>query len=122
MNLNYVVLYMKDTELAKDFWTQKIGFELKKTADVASERVYTVGKKGDSPSIELVPLALMAENPHNLNLGTPSLCFKTSDLEAEYVRLKENGVKVTEIMNHGGMQVFTFFDAEEKAFAMAEVK
>ncbi len=122
MNLNYVVLYMENTETSKDFWVEKIGFEVKKTVDAGVAKIYTVGQRGDNTNIELVPMALMANNPHGLNLGTPSLCFKTADIQAEYNRLTENGVKVTDIMDHGGMQVFTFFDAEEKAFAIAEVK
>ncbi len=122
MNLNYVVLYMENTELAKDFWVEKIGFEVKKCTEVGAAKVYTVGKKGNNTNIELVPMSLMENNPHELNLGTPSLCFKTNDLQAEHNRLTESGVKVTAIMDHGGMQVFTFFDAEEKAFAMTEVK
>ncbi len=30
MNLGYVVLYMNDTQAAKNFWVEKIGYELKK--------------------------------------------------------------------------------------------
>ncbi len=55
-----------------------------------------------------------------INTGTPSMAFYAEDLKAEHARLTESGVNVTEIMEHQGMTVFTFFDEEKQAFAMLQ--
>lgn len=120
MDLGYVVLYMNDTEAAKNFWVEKVGFELKKEVNAGELNVYTVGAKDAITNIELVPLALMENNPMDINTGTPSMAFYTADLKAEHARLTENGVNATEIMEHQGMTVFTFFDEENQAFAMLQ--
>ena len=40
---------------------------------------------------------MKTQNP-NANLGHPSIILSTNDIDATYKELKDNGVKVTDIM------------------------
>ncbi len=120
MKISYVVLYLEDTVKAKDFWVNKLGFIVKDENTFNDLTVYKVGKEGDYTNFELVPLKFMENNPHDLNLGIPSIAFETEDLENEHEALKEKGVKVADIGTHGGIKSFAFFDSEDNAFAVIE--
>ena len=44
----------------------------------------------DQPfALQLVPLAMMQDNPHGLNLGTPSIGFHVADIDATRAGLGE---------------------------------
>ena len=51
--------------------------KLQETTQIPVGNIYRVGFDSQQFSFELVPLALMKENPHNLNLGTPSVKVAT---------------------------------------------
>ena len=44
----------------------------------------------------------MKDNPHNLNLGTRSICFYVENVEAERARLVSNGIQATEVGQRNG--------------------
>lgn len=119
-NIGYVVLYLNDTLKGADFWTTMFDFEVKKEVDANGHKVITVGAKDGQTNFELVPLALMADNPYNLNLGIPSICLLTDDLRVEHQRLSELGANVLEISEHGGTESFAVLDYEQNAFAIAQ--
>ncbi len=121
MNLGYVVLYVKDSETAKNFWTNKIGFNLKRSVKIGEKMVYTVGKDGAPTNIELVPKPIVETNEQGINTNTPSLCFNTYDLVAQRNFFIEMNVKVTDIIEYEGVHIFSFFDQDDQAFAMMEV-
>ncbi len=118
VEIGYVVLYVNDTNAIANFWQQAFDFEIKNEVEAGTEKVITVGAKGGQTNFELVPLSLMADNPYNLNLGIPSICLYADDLQAEHNRLKEIGIEVSEIADHGGRNAFTVFDSEKNAFAV----
>lgn len=120
VEIGYVVLYMKDTEQAAAFWQTNFDFKVKKEQEVGPHKVITIGTVEGQTNFELVPLALMENNPNNLNLAIPSICLHTSDLQAEHERLTALGVRVTDIADHGGRNSFAIFDAEDNAFACVE--
>ena len=67
---------------------------------------FTVAQVGfaDQPfSFELVPLAMMRDNPDGLDLATPSICFHVDDLEAARATLVGRGVQATEVGEHHGI-------------------
>ena len=71
---------------------------------------------------ELVPLDLMKENPHGLDLATPSICFYVADVPAEHQRLNANGIKTTDVAKLGDKDNFAFCDNEDRWFAVLEDK
>lgn len=119
VNIGYVVLYMKDTEKAAEFWQTNFDFVIKNEVAAGEYKVITVGAKDGQTNFELVPLALMEDNPFNLNLGIPSICLSVDDLEAEHKRLTALGANVMSIENHGGRRSFAIIDPEGNAFAIA---
>lgn len=120
VKIGYVVLYMNDTQKAAEFWQTYFDFVIKNVVDAGEHQVITVGAVDGQTNFELVPLALMADNPYDLNLGIPSICLSTDDLQAEHQRLVKLGANVSPIADHGGRDSFAIIDFEENAFAIAE--
>ena len=66
---------------------------------------FTITQVGfaDQPfAFELVPRAMMQDNPDGLDLANPSICFHVDDLEAARETLLERGVQATEVGEHHG--------------------
>ena len=77
-----------------------------------------VGFADQSFAFELVPLALMRDNPDGLDLATPSIAFRVDDLQATHDTLAERGVAVTDVGEHSGTPSFAFSDPEDRWFAV----
>jgi hypothetical protein len=77
-----------------------------------------VGFADQAFALELVPLALMKDNPDNLDLATPSMAFQVEDLAATRAELVANGIQATDPGNHGGVEAFAFCDNEGRWFAV----
>lgn len=118
MKVGYVVLYVKDAELCRQFWTDKVGMIEKKRTQAGPFTVAQVAFADQSFAIELVPLDLMKDNPDGLDLATPSMCFHVDDLDATRARLVERGVQASEVGEHQGMRNFAFCDPEGRWFAV----
>lgn len=120
VGIGYVVLYVEDTVKTAEFWKKTFDFEIKSEQDANGFKVITIGAKGSQTNFELVPLALMADNPYNLNLGMPSICLYTDDLQVEHQRLTKLGTNVTEISDHGGRMSFAVIDEDSNGIAMVQ--
>lgn len=119
MSVAYVVLYVDDAALCRQFWIEQLGMVQKSVTEVAGHQVMRVGFADQPFCFELVPLALMVDNPDGLDLATPSVCFSVEDLEATRAHLIAAGVEVSEIVAHGGRDTFGFSDPEGRWFAVA---
>ena len=119
MKVGYVVLYVNDPEGCRRFWVDQVGMVVKETTPAGDFAIHRVGFADQDFAFELVPLALMQENPDGLDLATPSICFRCGDLAATRGQLIAAGVTVTEINEHAGMLTFAFCDPEDRWFAMA---
>ena len=82
MQVGYVVLYVDNVGACARFWVEKIGMVERRRIEAGPFQIVQVGFPGQEFSLELVPLALMRENPDGLDLATPSICFHVDDLEA----------------------------------------
>lgn len=118
MRVGYVVLYVTDAEECLKFWTEKVGMVEKGRKQAGPFEIVQVGFADQAFSFELVPLALMANNPNNLDLATPSIAFNVSDLASTQAKLVAAGVQATEPGDHGGVQSFAFSDNEGRWFAV----
>lgn len=117
MKVYYVVLYVKDVEESLNFWKEKAGMVSKGFQKAGGFEIHKVGFSDQDFAFELVPLEMMKNNPDNLNLGTPSICFSTSDLTALRETLVQRGVQATDIVNHFGSNSFAFSDNNGNWFA-----
>ena len=113
-----MVLYVDDSERCGRVWVEQVGMVEKKRVEVAGFTIPQVGFADQSFSLELVPRALMKDNPDGLDLATPSMCFHVDDLEATRGALVARGVNVTVVGDHHGMQNFAFSDPEGRWFAV----
>ena len=118
MKVGFVVIYVGDTDMCARFWTDTVGMVERQRFAVGSLSVMEVGFADQEFSLQLVPLEMMRENPDNLNLETPSIAFRVSDLDAARAQLLSRGVQATEITNDRGPRSFAFPDPEGRWFAV----
>ena len=118
MRVGYVVLYVTDADECRKFWTEKVGMVEKGRKSAGDFPIVQVGFADQPFSFELVPLALMADNPHGLDLATPSIAFNVDDLATTREKLVAAGIPATEVGNQGGVESFAFPDNEGRWFAV----
>lgn len=118
MKVRYVVLYVDDADACRRFWVEQVGMVEKSRTEVGDLTIAQVGFADQSFAFELVPLALMKENPDNLDLATPSIAFQVEDLEAARATLVGRGVQATDVGDHAGTPSFAFSDPEGHWFAV----
>lgn len=120
MKLGYVVLYVENTDKAVQFWTTQIGMTVQSVIAAGEYSVVSVAQSSIDVALQLVPLDMMKDNPDNLDLASPSICFYVNNLDAERERLITNGVEVSEIMQRGDVFTFAFSDNEGRWFAVMQ--
>lgn len=118
MKVGYVVLYVTDETSCLRFWTEQVGMVEKGRQQAGPYSVVQVGFADQDFSFELVPLALMQDNPDGLDLATPSIAFRVDDLAATRAALVTKGVQATELGQHSGIASFAFPDNEGRWFAV----
>ncbi|MFZ9268897.1 MAG: VOC family protein [Candidatus Limnocylindrus sp.] len=118
MKVGFVVLYVSDVEACVRFWVEKVGMVERARTQAGAFQVVKVGFSDQDFSFDLVPLALMRENPDGLDLATPSAAFHVPDLDAARAALVARGVQATEISLERGPRAFAFSDPEGRWFAV----
>jgi lactoylglutathione lyase len=120
MKVEYVVLYVNDADACRTFWVEQIGMVENRRSEAGDFTIVQVGFADQPFAFELVPLALMRDNPDNLDLATPSIAFRVDDLEAARTDLTAKGVQATEVGEHSGTPSFAFADPEGHWFAVTQ--
>jgi lactoylglutathione lyase len=119
--LGQVMLYVKDQDQSKRFWTEKAGFQVIEEVNENGMRWIEVAPLKDmGTSIVLQNKEFVEKMSPDMNLGTPSLMFYTDDLTALYKGLSEKEVKVGEVVEMPFGRVFNFADDEDNYFAVRE--
>ena len=118
MRVRYVVIYVEDAEVCRRFWIEQVGMVEKHRTEAGDFTVVQVGFADQPFAFELVPLAMMADNPYGLDLATPSIALQADDLEAAHAQLVDSGVTVMDIGEHSGVRSFAFSDPEGRWFAV----
>ena len=120
MKVGYVVLYVHDADACRRFWTEQVGMVEKDHKTAGEFSIVQVGFADQEFTFELVPLALMKDNPYELDLATPSIAFRVDDLGATHIALSAKGIEVSEIGGHSGVMSFAFADNEGRWFAVLQ--
>ena len=120
MRVGYVVLYVNDPKACLEFWVSKVGMVEKDRKQAGDFEIVKIGFADQQFSFELVPLALMQNNPDGLDLATPSIAFHHDDLPAMREQLVAAGVQASEVGEHSGTKAFAFSDNEGRWFAVTE--
>jgi predicted enzyme related to lactoylglutathione lyase len=105
--LSHATVYVTDQDRAKDFYCDKLGFEVRTDARMGSFRWLTVGPK-TQPELELVlmkiaPMESMGITPEHATMlrtlveagALGAGVLQTSDCKKTYAELKERGVTFT---------------------------
>jgi len=117
-----IMLYVNDQNKSREFWTEKLGFQVVSEGSLGEMRWIEVAPADAETSIVLHNKELIAQMSPGLNLGTPSLMFYTDDLDGLYNDLTSKNVTVGEIVSMPTGRVFNFADDEENYFAVMERK
>jgi len=120
--IGQVMLYVNNQDESKDFWTEKLGFEIIAEETNGPMRWIEIAPKGAATSIVLHSKEFVAKMNPDMNLGTPSLMYFTEKFDELYSDLKNKNVKVGEIVELPTGRVFNFADNEENYFAVSEKK
>ncbi|UQN09196.1 VOC family protein [Deinococcus sp. QL22] len=101
MKIVVTSLFVDDQEKALQFYTHMLGFEKKNDVPTGAYRWLTVVSPGDATSVELLlePSEHPAVGPFKAALvedGIPYTSFGVEDVQAEYTRLREAGVRFTQ--------------------------
>jgi lactoylglutathione lyase len=118
MYLAYVVLYVHDLDASYSFWIEQMGMIEKGQKQAGDFKIVQVGFPDQESNLELVPLALMKDNPHGLDLATPSIAFRVDDVPATHELIRARGVTTSDITEMGGVVSFAFSDNENRWFAV----
>jgi predicted enzyme related to lactoylglutathione lyase len=102
--LSHTTLYVTDQDVAKDFYVNKLGFDLKTDQNLGPLRWLTVAPKGQ-PDFEIILMQVGANNGNdeeavgqlrslleNGKMGAVGV-FDTADCRKTYQELKERGVQ-----------------------------
>lgn len=119
-----IMVYVNDQDAARDFWTEKVGFQVIAEEDNGQGMrwIEVAPSKDTQTSIVLHNKEFVAKMEPELNLGTPSLLFFTENIEQLYSDLSNKQVKVGEIVSIPSGRVFNFADSEDNYFAVLEKK
>ncbi|SET02558.1 VOC family protein [Paenibacillus sp. NFR01] len=117
--LGQVMLYVSNLDESKQFWTEKLGFEVIVDNADAPVRGIEIAPPGAATRIVLFNKEQVAELHPEMNYGTPSLMFFTDKFDELYSGLKEKNVTVGEIVEIPE-RVFNFADDEDNYFAVME--
>ncbi|MFD1269543.1 VOC family protein [Paenibacillus motobuensis] len=120
--IGQVMLYVNNQDESRDFWTEKLGFEIISEETNGPMRWIEIAPKGAATSIVLHSKEFVAQMNPDMNLGTPSLMYFTEKFDELYSDLKNKNVKVGEIVELPTGRVFNFADNEENYFAVLEKK
>ena len=71
LRVRYVVLYVTDAEVCRRFWVEQVGMVEKDRKEFGGFSIVQVGFADQPFAFELVPLALMADNPDGLDPAHP---------------------------------------------------
>jgi catechol 2,3-dioxygenase-like lactoylglutathione lyase family enzyme len=101
MRINLASVYVDDHAKALHFYTEVLGFDKKEDFPVGAYRWITVGTPGEENGTQLVlePDAHPAVKPFKdalVNDGIPFTSFAVSDVQSEYERLRDLGVRFTQ--------------------------
>jgi len=115
MHIILTSVYVDDQERALQFYTDVLGFEKKTDIPLGDHRWLTVTSPGNPNGVELLlePAGHPAAVPFQQALvadGIPFTCFGVDDIQSEYKRLQNLGVRFTQPPSDFGDVSVAVFD------------
>jgi predicted enzyme related to lactoylglutathione lyase len=115
MNIIVTSLFVQDQDKALKFYSEKLGFVTKHDIPMGEFRWITLVSPDDQDGTELLlePNAHPAAKEYQKKIsadGIPATMFGVADIQKEYQRLLENGVKFTMEPTKMGEVTIAVFD------------
>lgn len=118
-----ITVYVEDQEQAKDFWLSKMGFVLKLEQPMGPNAAWIeVGPSNDEFTTLVLYSKEAMEQQNPSAVAHPSILFSTSDIEAAYEQMKQNGVEVEDMLKMPFGTMFTFKDQDGNNYLLREDK
>jgi lactoylglutathione lyase len=118
-----VTVYVQDQEQAKDFWLNKVGFVLKAENPMGPNATWLeVGPSEDEFTTLVLYSKSLMEQQNPTAVAHPSILFSTTDIDAAYEKMKQNGVVVEELQKMPFGSMFTFKDQDGNNYLLREDK
>ena len=98
MYIHVIAIYVDDQEKAKEFYTSKLGFEVKQDADYGNGTRWLTVVSPKQPEMEIQLTVPELDEQREAQQATykagrpPFMSFATDDLDSEYKTLKDRGV------------------------------
>lgn len=128
MRIYVTSVFVDDQAKALDFYTGKLGFEVKNDIPLGDNRWLTVvsAEQPDGTELLLEPSDHPAVRPYKEALvadGIPAASFQVDDLDAEFGKLKAAGVPFTqEPMDAGPVRMAVFDDTCGNLIQLVQMK
>ena len=118
-----ITLYVNDQQEAKSFWLNKIGFVLKFEQPMGPNMSWIeVGPSEDEFTTLVLYSKAAMEQQKPSAVAHPSILFSTTNIEAAYEKMKQNGVEVEELLKMPFGTMFTFKDQDGNSYILREDK
>ena len=113
-----VAVYVRDQKEALEFWTKKVGFNLRDNIDMGNGMSWMeVAPEGAETRLVLYPQKLMSDFAER----KASIVFACENIEAYCAELKSNGVTFTEELSQMAWGKFASFrDEDGNEFGLKE--
>ena len=118
-----ITLYVNNQQEAKSFWLNKIGFVLKFEQQMGPNMSWIeVGPSEDEFTTLVLYSKAAMEQQKPSAVAHPSILFSTTNIEAAYEKMKQNGVEVEELLKMPFGTMFTFKDQDGNSYILREDK
>lgn len=118
-----ITVYVENQEQAKEFWLNKLGFVLKLEQPMGPNATWIeVGPSNDEFTTLVLYSKSAMEQQQPTKVAHPSILFSTTDIESAYEKMKQNEVKVGEMLRMPFGTMFTFYDQDENEYLLREDK
>lgn len=118
-----ITIYVQDQEQAKDFWLNKVGFVLKAEQPMGPDAFWIeVGPSEDEFTTLVLYSKSAMEKQKPAAVAHPSILFSTTDIEAAYEKMKQNGVVVDDMLRLPFGSMFSFKDQDGNEYLIREDK
>lgn len=120
--IGQIMIYCTDQNGTKDFFLNQLGFQLVEEFEPAPgmKTIEIKANAASETSFVLHDKAIIEKMNMGVNLGTPSVMFFASDLDALYEKLKSAGVTVGDMVTMPTGRVFNFATPEGQYFAVCD--
>lgn len=115
-----ITVYVESQETAKQFWVEKIGFQVKTEQRAGLILWLEVAPPGENlTSLVLYEKAAMIQvNPEAI--AHPAIIFEAKEIELFWNQLRANGVVVSELQHFSYGKMFNFKDPDGNEYMVRE--